>query len=208
MTSKQNFHHSRVKVKFQSLKNEATVLCRSKLEADYALVLEFRDDVLAYQVRPFGVRYKAEGKYRVFKPHFLIQTELLQTAVWLDSAKLAAVKEKFNVRLLKNVCFKYGIQLEIVSSDEIRQQPRLNNLKLLWRFSRVKIEPYQILQCANLFKSRQTIIFNDLLAYLKLKNLSLGVAFALLFQKIIDFDINNVALNEETLIHLGENYLN
>lgn len=128
------------RVKFPSKKLNRMVACESLLELDAALHFEFSPGIVSFQEQPAMIHYEHDGATRRYFPDFELvmrngevvyvevkpKTKLSSPQL---ASKLTAIGEHYN---RKNQRFL------VLTDAVLRQQPRLNNLRLLARVQHCK----------------------------------------------------------------------
>lgn len=191
------------RVKFPSLKLGKMIFCKSLLVRDYLIHLEWDDTVTSYELKPFKIAYKADGKRRFFTPHLLVNAQANQTKiVWLiSSTDLEKGQEKF-IKLVSNACSGQGYSFEIKRAYEIRNDPFFSNLKILQRYARFEITIKQIFLCNDFFAQTSAPCLGDLMKFFSCRNEPMQAVFALLAQKIVSADLNSELIDDELSLRL------
>ena len=197
------------RVKFQSLKLGKTVFCQSLFLRDYLLHLEWDDNVQSYELNPFKISYKTNGKRRAICPHVLFNTsESQQNVVWLKSSITNEENHERAIKLISNFCETKDFRFLVKFPDEVRKEPLFSNLKFLRRYIRCEINFNQTLLCREFFESFSNPVFGDLIQFLNDKDEAPQTAYALLSHKIIETDIYLVPINLESPIQLKKQFPN
>jgi hypothetical protein len=192
------------RVKFQSLKLGKTVFCQSLLLRDYLLHLEWDATVSTYELNPFKIIYKFEGKKRIFSPHLLITRLADQPCiVWLKSSPDDKEESsQKSVKLINEICSRNNYYFEIKTPGQIRKEPLFSNLKLLRRYSRNEITINQIVLCNDFFSRNRLPFLSNLIEFFERRNELAQAAYALLAQKIVTADFDSELINDDLSLQL------
>lgn len=127
---------------FPSLKLGRSVPYTSTLERDLLFVLEYEIQVLRYQEQPFVVTAWAEGRERRYTPDYALWTETGQTLVECKpAAQLSDPHTQQQIAVGTRWTSAHGWHFEVVTEVPLRTGSYLANLKLLWRYSRLRVTP-------------------------------------------------------------------
>lgn len=176
--------------KFPSIKLNRTVWWESQIERDYIYLLEFDTDVVFYQEQPLRIEYVCDGSPHCFTPDFLVQ-RMSKTQIVEVKSEEQSSKEGNTVlhRSAASACRQQGYEFMVVTDAMIRVQPRLNNLKLLYRYARTPLLPrYQIL-CHSLMQGRQQASFGEVASFFESKRLTKQVVYALIYWGVMTIDL-------------------
>ncbi|MGR3972280.1 Tn7 transposase TnsA N-terminal domain-containing protein [Shewanella sp. 1180_01] len=131
--------HSKVmaRIHFHSQKNDSTRFCDSELEVARLLLLEFEDDVIAYNTQPASFTYLINGKNRRYTPDLIISHK--HKGVYFEEIKpkdkLGSQKniEKFDI-LSKAFAAISDNGLKLVTEEQIYVGSTIANLKKLYHY--------------------------------------------------------------------------
>lgn len=131
---------------FPSRKLEKTMRYESTLERDLLYFLEFDLAVLSYEPQPFTIHMTLEdGKTRSYTPDFLIKYKNISVLIEVKPANhLDKESTKQQIEIGTRWSAENNHLFRVITDEQIRNGPRLNNLKLLFRYSRIDI-PFNIL---------------------------------------------------------------
>lgn len=196
------------RVKFQSLKLGKTIFCQSLFLRDYLLHLEWDESVRFYELKPFKITYKTEGRRRrSIHPHLLINTfEDQQIIVWLKSSISDEEKHNQILKLLTNFCETKGFRFLVKFPEEIRKEPLFSNLKFLRRYSRCEITFQHTVLCRDFFNKISFPSLGELIQFFSEKNENIQIVYALLSQKIVSADVNSSLINYDTPVKLQNRF--
>ncbi len=127
---------------FPSLKLGRSVPYTSTLERDLLFVLEYEMQVLRYQEQPFVVTAWVEGRERRYTPDYALWTETGQTLIECKpAAQLSDPHTQQQITVGTRWASAHGWHFEVVTDVTLRAGSYLANLKLLWRYSRLRSTP-------------------------------------------------------------------
>lgn len=179
--------------KFPSLKLNRLVCWESLIERDFLYLLEFDQAVLSYEEQPFRISYTLDGKRRYYTPDLLVQRTAKQQIVEVKPAK-KLLKEDFIkfCRIISAVCRNQGYEFVVVTDISIRVQPRLNNIKLFWRYARTPVHPQHHLCCQKFFDEStiyKSANLDGLISFFSTQGFGCDVVYALLYRGMIHIDL-------------------
>ena len=106
--------------------------------------LEIDTDIVAYCEQPFTIAYDRHNRRKKYTPDFLVERKCSKQVI---EAKLKSKVESFvkSDRFfgITNFCSSNSLEFAIMTEETIRVQPRLDNIKLLYRYARVDL-PWSI----------------------------------------------------------------
>ena len=178
--------------KFASVKTGLIAWYESLLERDQMYLLDFDPHVTFWHEQPFKIRYVLEGKTHYYTPDLEVHRGTKKQVVEVKSQKQVDSGE-FDLlfRLATSICEDEGYEYVVVTDRMIRQQPKLDNVKKLWKYARTPILPQHQVLCAEIFQANQAdeVELVDLLAFFKSKNVAAQVVYSIMFWGILTFDL-------------------
>jgi len=127
---------------FASYKMRRSIAYESLLECDYLFLLDFADEVAAFEEQPLTITYQHAGRTHRYTPDFRVSQgghELL-----VECKPLALVGTDENRRKFaagEAWAAEHGHQFQVVTEREIRHGWRVENVRLLTQFARYPVEP-------------------------------------------------------------------
>ena len=130
---------SRVKniFKFVSQKMSSVYLVESFLEFDACFHFEYSPNVVSFETQPLGFKYYFEGKQCPYTPDVLVN-DLKNGERFVEIKPVTkTINGEFRSRFKakQQQALNLGKPLILVTEQQIRVNPILNNLKLLHRYS-------------------------------------------------------------------------
>lgn len=175
---------------FSSKKMSMQIPWESQLERDFCHLLEFDKKIKFFFSQPKTFLFNYDGNKIQYTPDFYVQ--------YFDGFH-EYIEIKFVESLMKpktvsklNLLIKYfklnDINFRIITDDVVRLQPRLNNIKFLSKYARLK------------FKEKFNFSFETTLFHLK-KQIDSEYIYAAMYDNFIEFDINQ-ELNDRIILTL------
>ncbi len=127
---------------FASYRMRRSVAYESLLECDYLWLLDFEEDVAAFEEQPLTIPYTHEGKTHRYTPDFHVRQAGQDLLV--ECKPLALVDSEDNRRKFAAAeawCPAHGYQFRVMTEREIRGGFRLENVKFLTQFARRPVAP-------------------------------------------------------------------
>jgi TnsA endonuclease N terminal len=188
--------------KFFSVKLNAVLWYESLLEMSFMYLLDFDPAVSLFKEQPCRIHFVNNGRKRTYTPDLLVVRDGRRQIIEVKPAK-KAVAEK-NLQLFHSVapiCARSGFEFLVVTDEMILQQPRLDNVKALWRYARTPLRPQHQIQCHKFFDGRQFAILTEVCEFFMDQGVPRQVVYALIFWGALDFDLTQ-PLRPDSLICL------
>ena len=191
--------------KFFSVKTGVVAWYESLLERDEMYLLDFDPLVTFWREQPLKIRYVLNSKTHFYTPdlevHRTSKRQLVEVKSQdqVDSGRFDSL-----FRIATSACQDEGYEYVVVTDQMIRQQPRLDNVKKLWKYARTPILPQHQLLCRQFFQEKQSeqVELGDLIAFCKSKGVAAQVVYSMLFWGVLDFDLNQT-LDQLTPVKLA-----
>lgn len=179
--------------KFFSVKTGLVAWYESLLERDEMYLLDFDPLVTFWREQPLKIRYVLNGKTHFYTPdlevHRTSKRQLVEVKSQdqVDSGRFDSL-----FRIATSACQDEGYEYLVATDQMIRQQPRLDNVKKLWKYARTPILPQHQLLCRQFFQEQQSaeVELGDLVEFFKSRGVGAQVVYAMLFWGVLDFDLN------------------
>jgi hypothetical protein len=188
--------------KFPSLKGgKKSIHWESTLERDLCYLLEIDPDVITFKEQPLKIMYVLDGKVRYYTPDLLV--------IRKNKKQLVEVKPKNKLQkyihifhVISQICEQNGYEFVVLTEKVIRQQPRLNNIKLLWKYSRTVINPQHQIACREFFLKRHVSSLKEVREFFESIGARVQVAYGLLYWGLLEIDLINQPINLSTSVRL------
>jgi hypothetical protein len=178
--------------KFASVKTGRVAWYESLLERDYMYLLDYEGDVSYWHEQPLRIRFSHGGKVHRYTPDLEVhRSEKKQLVEVKPKVLVESGKWDILFRAASSICKQEGYEFLVVTDEIIRKQPRLENVKLLWKYARTPVLPQHQLICNQFFQSRkgELVTLSDLVQLFKRKHLPPQTLYSLLFWGALDFDL-------------------
>lgn len=189
--------------KFPSIKVGSQVWFESPLERDYIHLLEADSAVIFYEAQSIRINYTLDGRKHFYTPDFFVKrSNGIKIIEVKPESKVSKESNQFIFQIAYRVCCDKGWEFLVVTDTLIRRQPKLDNLKSLWKYARIPINSHKYqLYCQEFFQARSEIALGMLFDLFALKGVSKEVVYGLLYWGIIEIDLMQ-PLNKESVIRL------
>jgi len=177
--------------KYPSDKMHMNIWSESILERDLIYRLEYDSNVISYRVQAVRIFFELDGKRRHYTPDFLCERRT-------GRPQIIEVKPKNKLSawflqlygIITPICEREGFEFVVFTEFEIRIQPFLDNIKLLWKYARVPLYPAHQVLCYEFFSLRQEAPLGELSEFFVRRGVQTQVVLALLYHGIISTDLS------------------
>lgn len=180
-----------------------TIWWESQIERDYIYLLEIDPSVVCYQGQPFRMRYNDNEKERTYTPDFWVRRPNKQQVI--EVKPVTKVTKSENLILFNHInalCQQQGMEFVVVTDTMIRIQPKLNNIKLLYKYARCPLSISLLLECQRYFLKRKLTPIKQACLELEAAGISLNHLFCLLYFGFLTTDLMQ-PINLNSLIELS-----
>lgn len=190
-----NRGRNRVIGKFVSLKMKRIVQWESQIERDCCYWLEFDSDVISYRSQPLTISYIFEDRKLSHTPDFEVIRHSLETGQYQYievKPHNKTMEDEFKRKhIARSAHFHlHGHKYDLITDDYLRQGYYLENIKLLYRYSRLMFDP------EILFKIKQALPIHSKQTLEVLQNhcincgAKIELAYFLLYNRYAIFDMD------------------
>ncbi len=175
----------------------------SQIERDYIYLLEIDPDVLSYKEQPFTLSYPSQGKLRKYTPDFWVERRVKKQVVEVKPQQ--QVESQSNLHLfpkIASICHQLDLEFVVVTETMIRVQPKLDNIKLLMKYSRVSLSATHRLDCLQYFHSQKSRSLQQAEQDLRPVGMSRPILLRLLYEGWLVTDLMQ-PLRPESLLQLA-----
>jgi len=132
--------------KFPSLKMQRMIAFESLLERDFIYLLDYDTAVTWFEEQPLTIEYQHEGKLLHYTPDFHLIEHGQQVLVECKPDHFVnTIENQRKFAVAQAWCQACAWQFRIVTDDEVRAGYRLQNVKLLTAYARLRLDP--VLRC-------------------------------------------------------------
>jgi hypothetical protein len=82
-----------------------------------------------------------------------------------------------------------GYEFKVVTDETIRIQPRLANIKLLWKYARTLIHPQHEVYCRELFHNKQEIALGEVMRSFQARGIGMQVVYSMIYHRVMSIDL-------------------
>jgi len=178
--------------KFASVKTGRVAWYESLLERDFMYLLDYDRDVSFWHEQPLRIRFSYGGKVHRYTPDLEVHRASLKQLIEVKPKhQVDSGKWEVLFRAASSVCEQEGFEFLVITDEIIRQQPRLENVKLLWKYARTRSLPQHQVICNQYFRSRkdEQVTLGDLVQLFIRKRVPTQALYSLLFWGALDFDL-------------------
>lgn len=177
--------------KFPSRKNGRAVWYESQLERDLIHLLEIDPDVVSYREQPFKIRYVLNGGIHLYTPDFLVERTKRKQVVEVKTEKDAEKEENKAVfARAALICQRDGYEFVLATDKTIREQPRLDNVKLLYKYSGTPVPNEHQIHAYAFFAKRKKSTIAEMVNFFASKGSGMQVVYALIYLGILWVDLS------------------
>jgi hypothetical protein len=177
--------------KFPSFRLNDIILFESNLEKDYLYLLEFDHlDVLNFRAQSCLIRYRLDGRKRRYTPDFYVERKHKTQVIEVKPEERALEPRYREVFLLAAAaCAKKGWEFRVVTETTIRQEPRLENVKLLLKYQRTPLHPQHRILCREFFAGRRAAALAEVAEFFAAKGIGRQTLYSLMRWGDLGFDL-------------------
>ena len=189
--------------KFSSVKTGRVAWYESLTERDYMYLLDFDSDVSYWHEQPLQIRFTHGGRTHRYTPDIEVHRTTGKKQIVEVKPKHQVESGKWDLlfRTATSLCEQEGYEYIVVTDEVIRKQPKLENVKRLWKYARTPVYSQHQILCNQFFRKRQgaQVTLGDLINLFKMENVPTQTLYALLFWGALDFDLMQ-PLDHDSLI--------
>jgi hypothetical protein len=177
--------------KFSSLKLKEIVVTRSPPEHDYLFLLEADSGAIRYRSQPGPIFFSFESKRHRYTPDFLVfRRNKIQIIEVKPEKRLVEDWNSVLFAMATRACREREWEFTVVSDTMIRRQPRLDNLKLLYKYAGTQLDSEHQISSISFLSSRRITLLGELLDFFVSRKLPTQAVYALIFRGVIAININ------------------
>jgi hypothetical protein len=185
---------------FSSCKMETSFRYNSLLQKDFMYWLEFDADVLSYDTPGIVVNYQSNGKEKTHTPDFQV--------VRYQKKQIIEVKSQKTViqlyQMLSGLYDETGWMFVLLTESEIRREPILSNIKLLYGYARESFSIDEYRDCWEIARSNAPASLSDIFQILDQQRIRRNVLFKLLFHNLVEIDIQQPITANSSIVSAAE----
>jgi hypothetical protein len=189
---------------FPSTKMGRMIAFESLLERDFIYLLDYDPDVEWFEEQPLRIEYEHDAKVRHYTPDFHLIEHEQHMLVECKPERFVGTEEncrKFAVA--RGWCEEQGWKFRIVTEQQVRGSFRLQNVKLLTRYARQKVDVRIRSQIhAFLQATPMPVSIHNLAKVISQADSSIVAAniFSLAYHHEIIFSLDEAPISETTIV--------
>ncbi len=190
---------------FPSIKMDRIVHWEAQNEWNLLYYLEMNPLVKEYWEQPLRIKYFFNGKEHHYTPDLLIKTITAERDLVIE-VKPASKLQKESLsyfEIIKWICDLNNLEFRIITDAEIRVQPKLDNVRLLYYYAKSPVTPQHIDLCKTIFSNDQKMLFVDVAKMFMEHGFTINSLYALMFRNIIEVDLMK-PINDNCLLSLSK----
>ena len=190
---------------FSSCKMETSFRYNSLLQKDFMYWLEFDTDVLSYTTPGIAVNYQSDGREKSHTPNFQVIRYQKKQIVEVKSRKTVEI-EKYDrlYQMLSGLYDETGWTFVVLTESEIRREPILSNIKLLYGYARESFSVDEYRDCWEIARSNAPVSLAEIFQALDQHRIRRNVLFKLLFHSLVEIDIQQPITVNSTIGSVAE----
>lgn len=188
--------------RFVSLKTNSIQTTESLLELDACFHFEFSREILSFRTQPLTYHYQLNNKTRRYTPDTLCNFDNGDAIFFEVKPKIRTLsdefKEKFQAQ--REAALEMGADLELITDEDIRIYPLLDNLKIIHRYA--CFDELDDLQRSilNLFQNYAEHRISSLLRHTKVHStIFLPALYDLIAKQLLTINLHK-SFNEDMLV--------
>jgi TnsA endonuclease N terminal len=176
--------------KFASTKNQTLIPYESHLERDYLYFLEIDPQVISYTGQPFKLNYYLDGKSRKYTPDFFVERSNKKQVVEVKPASKAGLpKYLILFNKVAPIISELGWEFCVITDKMIRIQPFLNNIKILYKYSRVQYSVQNLIRCKDYLQNFSPVTIKEATQSLHKDGISKQILFSLIYSGFLETEL-------------------
>jgi TnsA endonuclease N terminal len=189
---------------FSSCKMETSFRYNSLLQKDFMYWLEFDADVLSYGTPGIVVNYQSNGKEKSHTPDFQVVRYQKKQIIEVKSQKTVK-SEKYDrlYQMLSGLYDETGWTFVVLTEAEIRREPILSNIKLLYGYARESFSIDEYRYCWEIARSNAPASLLDIFQILDQQRIRRNVLFKLLFHNLVELDIQQPITANSSIVSVA-----
>ena len=186
---------------FISCKMNTSVWYKSVLQRDFMYWLEFDPNVVLYTTSTEPLKYYDKGIEKLYYPDFQIIRHQKKQIVDLKFQKAIKSKQYRQLYpLLCEVCKDAEWEYTALTELQVKQEPTISNIKLLYRYAREDFSIDEYKNCLSILKSIVPASLSEIYELLDCQNIRKNVLFKLLFYSLAEINLKE-SINPDSQIN-------
>jgi hypothetical protein len=188
---------------FPSLKMGRMVAFESLIERDYIYLLDYDPAVTEFGEQPLTIDYVEDGKKLHYTPDFKVELDGTTLLVECKPAKYVDTEDnqrKFAAGVA--YCADCGWEFQVVTEEQIRAGFRLQNIKLVTRHARFKVQADFRSRVYSVLKAHQEMSLGQLATAIDAANVPAAMAglYYLAYRHMLVLPIDTEKVSENSVV--------
>jgi hypothetical protein len=165
---------------------------------DYELAISY------WIEQPLKIRFGDNGRTCSYTPDFEVHRQSKKQIIEVKAKKQVDSGDWDSLFSTATfICEQEGYEFSVITDEFIRQQPRLDNVKTLWKYARTPIRARHQILCIEFFREKQIaeIELSEFIQFFRAQHVPVQTIYALLFWSVLNFDVMQ-PLNGASIITL------
>lgn len=206
MGSQRSLHSGRTMGHFPSLKMQRMVAFTSTIERDYLYLLDYSRDVLAFEERPLTIEYQYQAKMLQYTPSFSVrQTNKVVLVTCERQTHVGLEPHRCVLEAAKAWCMDQGYDFQVITDQDLRATPRIENIRLLTYYARHPVDPPRRARVFDiLIRGQDRLTILQLASAIAPHNLASAIAdiYSMTFHHEIFIQLDDRPLSRDALVGL------
>jgi TnsA endonuclease N terminal len=175
------------------------------LQKDFMYWLEFDTDVLSYDTPAITVNYQSNGKEKSHTPDFQVVRYQKKQIIEVKSQKTVESEKYIQLyKMLSGLYDETGWTFVVLTELEIRREPILSNIKLLYGYARESFSIDEYRDCWEIARSNAPASLAEVFPILDQQRIRRNVLFKLLFHNLVEIDIQQPITASSSIVSVVE----
>lgn len=189
--------------RFPSLKSKTSEWFESLLERDMLHLLEIDPGVVFFRTQPLIIKWTTSDQPHFHIPDILVVRRNTKQIIEVKPEE-KTLEEEFILRTkyVSAICRQRGFEYCVVTEKFIQQEPRLSNVKLLFKYSRTDLSQSHQAQLYGFFKERETATVRELETIFGFTRIARNIVYALMYWGHLTVDLNH-SISSDSVVMLS-----
>ncbi len=190
---------------FSSCKMGTSLWYSSSLQRDFMYWLEFDLDVLSYNTPAISFDYHSNGKLKHYVPDFQVVRRQKKQIIDVQSKEvIESDKYRRLYQLLSDICDETGWTFIAITQSEVRREPILSNIKLLYRYARENFSIDEYRDCLEIVNATLPASLKEIFQELDSRKIRRNVLFKLLYHCLVEVDLKQPINLDSAIISVSQ----
>jgi TnsA endonuclease N terminal len=151
------------------------------------------------------VKYQSNGKEKSYTPDFQVVRYQKKQIIEVKSQKTVESEKYIQLyQMLSGLYDETGWTFVVLTESEIRREPILSNIKLLYGYARESFSINEYRNCWEIARSNAPASLADIFQILDEQGIRRNVLFKLLFHNLVEINIQQPITANSTIVSVAE----